>query len=91
MKEFKTFMHENNSKEEVNIKYGIIAIDENGEEVHFCAYENEPTEKDFDSLRHELNTDEEFGLVGQMENIKLIQASEDVLTSYREIYNEIKD
>jgi hypothetical protein len=38
--------------------------EDKSEVLHICAYEHEPTEVDEQSLRAELATDEEFGLVG---------------------------
>jgi hypothetical protein len=49
------------------INYAIICykqIDEQNIEIkHKCLYENEPKEVDFISLRDELATDEELGMV----------------------------
>ena len=50
-----------------DIKYGLIAIDptqegEMKDVLHFCGYWNPPTDIDIESLRQELETDEEFGL-----------------------------
>ena len=35
--------------------------------VHLCAYENEPKEADLESLKEELATSEEFGLIGDID------------------------
>jgi hypothetical protein len=48
-----------------NINHGFMALDENNKLVHFCGYENKPTNEDKEHLRHELRTDESLGLVGK--------------------------
>lgn len=47
--------------------WGLCCLNENGEILHLCVYENEPTEDDKKNLREELETDEEFS---SMRNLK---------------------
>ena len=62
--------------------YGIIAYTIVNKEhprmsiLHFCGYEESPTTEDFLNLTSELNTDEEFGLVGRIGvDVFLLEAS----------------
>lgn len=56
----------------MKINYGIMAIgpvEPESKEVtmlHFCGYEEQPTDDDFLQLTDELNTDPEFCLVGRI-------------------------
>lgn len=67
------------------IRYGIIAVrpakDEDGmaDILHFCGYEDPPTQFDFDALREELNTNPAFGLQGDMDGVELMEAPEEIL------------
>lgn len=78
----------------IDIKYGILAVDSRQDAegmnpiLHFCGYEEPPTEDDFDDLRHELFTDEEFGLTEMMDYVVLVEASSEVVAMYREMLNE---
>jgi len=78
----------------MNINYGILAVDSRQDEegmnpiLHFCGYEESPNEDDFDDLRHELATDDEFGLVEMMDYVVLIEASSEVVAMYREMLND---
>jgi hypothetical protein len=70
-------------KADMEIKYGIIAytlVDEKSPKMqilHFCGYETQPTQSDFNSLVQELNTDPEFGLVGK--EVFLMEASDSII------------
>ncbi len=44
------------------LNYGIVAVADDGEILHFSGYEHEPQKVDFDSLESELRTDPEFGI-----------------------------
>lgn len=78
----------------MNINYGIMVLDTRLDAdgtnpiLHFCGFEEFPTDDDFDDLRHELSIDEEFGLTEMMDFVVLIEASADVVAMYREMYNE---
>lgn len=77
-----------------DIKYGLIAIDTNqeGEEfldiLHFCGYEEEPTENEVIDLYRELSEDEEWGLTEMMDRILIIPAPQEIVESYRNIDEE---
>lgn len=70
-------------------KYGIIAIRqaEGGmaDILHFCGYEEPPTQADYDALGKELATDKEFGLVASMDQIKLVEAPQEIVDLYRDM------
>jgi len=78
----------------IDIKYGILAVDSRQDAegmnpiLHFCGYEDPPNEDDFDDLRHELSTDQEFGLTEMMDYVVLVEASSEVVAMYREMLNE---
>lgn len=70
----------------MEIKYGIIAytlVDKDNPKMqilHFCGYETQPTQSDFDSLVQELNTDPEFGLIGMVgKEVFLMEASDSII------------
>lgn len=44
--------------------YAIVALNENNEILHLCFYEKTPSYYDIDSLKEELQEDQELGLVG---------------------------
>lgn len=51
----------------MNITHALIAVKMEGNSpsiLHFCGYESQPNQACIDSLREELATDPEFGLVG---------------------------
>jgi len=68
------------------ITHGIIVIDplsedENGDVsiVHYIGYWNKPSQADFDSLKEELRTDEEFGLTEIFDRLEYGEAPEEIL------------
>lgn len=69
----------------MNIKYGIMVVDSREDDdglnaiVHFCGYENSPTQHGFDSLKEELSTDESFGLVNEMQYLVLAEAPSEII------------
>lgn len=66
-----------------DIKYGLIVIDseEEGDKniLHFCGYENPVTKEDADALRHELMTDEEFGLTEIIHRLDILPCPDELL------------
>ena len=50
----------------MNLNYAIVAVDAETEStvLHFVGFERPPSERDFRSMRQELETDEEMGMVG---------------------------
>ena len=70
-------------------KYGIIAVRpaEEGmaDILHFCGYEEPPTEADYKALREELANDEEFGLVADIESLTLIEAPPEIVELYWQV------
>ena len=72
----------------LNINYGILVVDSRKDKdetnpiLHFCGFEEPPTEDDYDSLRHELSTNDEFGLVQMMDYIVLVEASSEIVVVY---------
>ena len=69
-----------------DIKYGIVAVlkeEENPSDsfvAHFCGYWEKPEKSDWDSLRKELETDEEFGLVGM--EFDLMEATPEMIKHF---------
>jgi hypothetical protein len=86
-------------KEAFEINFGIIAVNKQAYEakegqmidvLHFVGYENEPSEADYESLYHELETDETFDLIEMAKNgqILLIEAPEPTVEYFKKLYNE---
>jgi hypothetical protein len=54
----------------MKLNWILVCVDNNiGEDKmavvkHVCAYESEPRDVDIESLKQELNTDEDFGMIG---------------------------
>lgn len=76
----------------MTINYGIIAYTlENRENprlsvLHFCGYESPPTDLDMFTLKEELNTDPEFGLVGKIDKgVFLMVAPLEVVDHFKKI------
>jgi hypothetical protein len=71
----------------MKINYGLVAVaaeDKNKDKVrilHFCGYEEEPTEVEINSLKEELQTFQEFGLVGI--DFCLAHATPEIVEFYR--------
>lgn len=60
----------NSDKTIQDITHGLVAVQRNSKKnkiyvLHFCGYFEEPSAADYESLRKELEEDEELGLVGQ--------------------------
>jgi hypothetical protein len=77
-------------KQVSDITHGIAAVtkDETDGSIfvyHFCGYFEEPSVADFESLRHELETDPEFGLVDM--EFDLILATEEMINHVKEENN----
>lgn len=71
----------------MKIKGGIIAVAKKDDDqlsiLHFCGYEHEPTDADVEALEKELNTDEEFGLVGRInKDVWLVIAAPELVKIY---------
>ena len=62
-------------------KYGLVAVDFDGNVVHYCGYEEPITLEDKDDLIKELFIDSEFGMVGNM-NYVLLEATEDIVNYF---------
>jgi hypothetical protein len=73
----------------MNIKYGIIAVDENGNDVHFCGYEVPITIAHILSLQEELKTDEELGLIGH--DLSFRVATEEEVAQYKIPIDKLPD
>lgn len=73
----------------MKINHGLIAIrcyGDNMEVMHFCGYEVEPTQKEFDHLREELSQDMSFGLTEIIDQLLIITAPEAIVKHYRDCY-----
>lgn len=67
----------------IKMNYGILAINKEGEILHFCGYETEPSYQDWIHLQDELNTDLELGMVG-VEHV-LVPASPEMCREYQKM------
>lgn len=70
-----------------DIKYGLIVLDpeqegEMKDVLHFCGYWNEPTQRDADYLRKELEEDEEFGLTEIAHRLVIIPCPDNLLEEF---------
>jgi hypothetical protein len=70
-----------------DIKYGLIAIDpiQEGEMkdiLHFCGYWEKPSDADAISLKHELMTDESFGLTKIADRLVILPAPDEIIKHY---------
>ena len=74
----------------MQINYGLVAavqIDRfHVEIVHFCGYEQEPTDVEIQALEEELQTDPQFDLVGRDDYI-IVPTTEDMVDFYRRVHN----
>lgn len=73
------------------MKYGLVVIDsravnEDGEApiLHFCGYEENPSDFDVQDLYRELGETPEFGCMDIMDFIEIHDASPEIVTEYRE-------
>ncbi len=73
--------------QKLDINYGIVAVNTKNQVIHFCGYEKEPTEADWEALVEELRTDPEFGLTEIP--FRLLPATSDQTKRFRQIYNKI--
>ena len=75
---------------ELQINYGFIVVhpDEPYEILHFCGYQDKPTERDIKSLREELRDDPEFGLQEIWDKVEIQEASEGIVEEYKRIFGE---
>jgi hypothetical protein len=64
------------------INFGIVALVD-GSIAHFCGYENKPSTYDIESLRKELQTNSQFGLVGV--DFKLAHATKEIIDCHKPI------
>ena len=70
-----------------DIKYGLIVVDPEQEGdmltiLHFVGYWDQPTQRDVDSLREELMTDEEFGLTEIAYRLDILPAPDYIIQEY---------
>ena len=71
----------------MNIKYGIVALDPKTNEIlHFCGFEEKPTENDFEYLEEELTSDPDFNLIGV--DFDLVYAADDIVEFYQVLFDE---
>jgi hypothetical protein len=71
-----------------DFKHGIMALDKEGNILHFCGYRIRPTKKMFDHLKWELSTDEEIGLTDRIGEFVLVEAPQEVVNVYRNTGND---
>lgn len=71
----------------MKINYGLIALQHvegiNFRILHFCGYEEPPTDFDKESLRKELESDPEFGITN--EKFYIIEAEPRIVKKYAKI------
>ena len=73
----------------MKVNHGIVAINEDGEVLHFCGYTRKPTEEDYANLDEELQSDPEFKLIG--EDYDLVECPKDLLTEYKEMIESLPE
>jgi len=64
------------------INFGLMVIDESGNILHFCGYENLPTDADKKSLYKELKEDSSFGLIDKIDSLEIMEAPQEIVISY---------
>lgn len=71
--------------------YGLMVLDPNepGDEktiLHFCGYAEKPGEREIESLRQELKEDPEFGLQEIWDKVEILEAPEEIVKEYQEVF-----
>ncbi len=77
----------------MQINYGLVVLSpkESGVEIlHFCGYEEQPTQIDINSLTFELQTDPEFGLIDRTDYV-VCEAWDELMTEYRKMLDNRED
>ena len=67
----------------MEINYGLIVKTENGDIIHFVAYEDEPTIEDAQHLSHELGHDKEFGLTEIADSLTIEVAEPHIVDMFK--------
>jgi hypothetical protein len=76
----------------MKINFGIVAAIPHEDEgtlelLHFCGYEEPPSQQAMDHLAEELNTDPAFNLVGRIgKDVKLFPATPEMVTHYKALF-----
>ena len=66
-----------------DIKYGFAVVDKQRTMLyHFCGYESEPSEQDYESFKLELENDPEFQLRGLAYDVIRIDETDEELLDY---------
>ena len=76
--------------QESNFKYGLVAVDFDGNVVHYCGYEESPTIDDKEDLLQELFIDPELGLVGKIDYV-ILEASKDIVDYFLLNFTELSE
>ena len=71
------------------INYGVMAVNQAGQIVHFCAYAKPITDQMIKGLKQELATDPAFGLIDQVNDLVIMEAPPEVIEEYRIIVGGI--
>ena len=84
--------NEMNRRETFQPNYGLMVVDPRITDhisiIHYCAFENEPTQKEIDHLREELRTDEDFGMGDEADIMEILPATEEVVEHFRKEIEE---
>jgi len=71
------------TEEDFSLKYGVIAVNSDNEILHFCGYEEKPTDSVLKALEEELKTTEEEFRIS--EDFKLRMATEAEMKYYMDL------
>jgi hypothetical protein len=64
---------EETEKTITDCKYGLKVVNIGGENIHYCLYFKMPKLQDFENLREELRTDEDFGIGDAVDCMKILR------------------
>jgi hypothetical protein len=74
---------------EIQMNYGLMVVDPKSKNIlHFCGYEDPPTEFDKDFLREELRNDPSLDLTSKWNKVEILEAPEDIVNDYRALMED---
>ena len=74
----------------MKINYGFIVRDKDNEFLHFCGYEEEPSELDLKQLKIELSVNTEFGLTELIDSATISLATKEEVVYYGNMISSSK-
>jgi hypothetical protein len=74
---------------ELQMNYGLMVVDPKSKKIlHFCGYEDPPTEFDKEFLREELRNDPSLDLMKKWDKVEILEAPESIVADYRALMEE---